>query len=123
MLYGVALRFAAQAPAEQRAQLNESWSYEAGLALHIDARVIEARHQAIGLWREAGRADKVGHTTCAGCHACIGTAATRLWPSASLTRPLPCCSRCRRGPSWPGIEHALAAVHAAGPHGPRRRMG
>jgi DNA-binding CsgD family transcriptional regulator/tetratricopeptide (TPR) repeat protein len=55
-----ALRFADGAPGELRAQLHESWSYEAGLSLAIDARVIEARHQAIALWRLLGRIDKVG---------------------------------------------------------------
>lgn len=55
-----ALRYAAQASAEQLASLYESWSYEAGLSV-IDARVIEARHQAIALWQGLGRSDKVGH--------------------------------------------------------------
>ena len=56
----VALRFSDGAPPAQRAQLFESWSYEAGLSLAIDAQVIDARHQAIELWREVGRLDKVG---------------------------------------------------------------
>lgn len=55
-----ALRFADQAPLALRAQLYESWSYEAGLSLAIDAHVIDARHQAIALWQQAGRFDKVG---------------------------------------------------------------
>ena len=55
-----ALRFADQAPLALRAQLYESWSYEAGLSLAIDAQVIDARHQAIALWRQVGRLDKVG---------------------------------------------------------------
>jgi len=55
-----ALRFAAQASAEQLASLFESWSYEAGLSV-IDARVIDARHQAVELWQTLGRRDKVGH--------------------------------------------------------------
>lgn len=58
---GAALRFADSAPADLRAQLHESWSYEAGLSLAIDAQVIDARHQAIALWRRLGRIDKVGH--------------------------------------------------------------
>lgn len=58
---GTALRFASDAPLELRAQLYESWSYEAGLSLAIDAKVIDARHQAIALWRHLGRSDKVGH--------------------------------------------------------------
>jgi DNA-binding CsgD family transcriptional regulator len=55
-----ALRFAESAPPALRAQLYECWSYEAGLSLAIDAQVIEARHQAIALWRQVGRIDKVG---------------------------------------------------------------
>lgn len=55
-----ALRHADQAPPEQRAELYESWSYESGLSQAIDERVIDARHQAIALWRQLGRLDKVG---------------------------------------------------------------
>jgi DNA-binding CsgD family transcriptional regulator len=57
---GAALRHADAAPSALRAQLFESWSYEAGLALGIDAAVIDARHQAIALWQALGRPDKVG---------------------------------------------------------------
>jgi len=56
-----ALRFADDAPVQQRAELFESWSYEAGLSLAGYAQVIEARRQALDLWRQAGRQDKVGH--------------------------------------------------------------
>ncbi|WP_448172465.1 ATP-binding protein [Rhizobacter fulvus] len=56
----VALRFADDAPPAMRAQLFESWSYEAGLSLAIDDQVIDARHQAIALWRAEGRIDKIG---------------------------------------------------------------
>jgi DNA-binding CsgD family transcriptional regulator/tetratricopeptide (TPR) repeat protein len=59
--YGAALRFAEAAPPQQQAQLHESWAYEAGLALGIDASVIAARHRALTLWRALQRADKVGH--------------------------------------------------------------
>ena len=55
-----ALRVADQAAPALRAQLYESWSYEAGLSLAIDAQVIDARHQAIALWQQLGRLDKVG---------------------------------------------------------------
>jgi DNA-binding CsgD family transcriptional regulator/tetratricopeptide (TPR) repeat protein len=55
-----ALRFADDAAPAVRAQLFESWSYEAGLSLAIDEQVIDARHQAIALWRREGRIDKVG---------------------------------------------------------------
>jgi DNA-binding CsgD family transcriptional regulator len=54
-----ALRYAAQAPKKLAAQLNEDWSYEAGL-VRIDDAVIEARQRAVALWRELGRIDKVG---------------------------------------------------------------
>lgn len=55
----LALRHADGAPPELQAQLYESWSYESGLSLAIDERVIEARHKAIALWRGVGRLDKV----------------------------------------------------------------
>lgn len=55
-----ALGYVELATPEQAAQLYESWSYEAALAVKIDERTIEARHQAIALWREIGRQDKVG---------------------------------------------------------------
>lgn len=45
---------------EEAAQLYESWSYEAALAVKIDEKAIDARHQAIRLWRQIGRQDKVG---------------------------------------------------------------
>ncbi len=57
----VALRYVAQAPPALAAQLYEDWAYEAGLALLIYDRIIEARHRAIAIWRELGRVDKVGH--------------------------------------------------------------
>jgi DNA-binding CsgD family transcriptional regulator/tetratricopeptide (TPR) repeat protein len=55
-----ALRYVEQAPAALAAQLYEDWAYEAGLALRIDEKVIEARQQAVSLWRDLGRLDKVG---------------------------------------------------------------
>lgn len=56
--YATALRAASVEPASVRAQLHESWSYEAGLS-KIDDAVIAARHRAIELWREIGNAEKV----------------------------------------------------------------
>jgi len=56
-----ALRYVAQAPRELAAQLCEDWANEAGLALRIDDTVIEARQNAIALWRAQGRMDKVGY--------------------------------------------------------------
>ncbi len=55
-----ALGYVSLASPEQAAQLHESWSYEAALAVKIDEKTIEARHQAIKLWRSVGRQDKVG---------------------------------------------------------------
>src|SRR5262245_61271579 len=55
-----ALRYVDRAPAALAAQLYEDWAYEAGLALRIDDKVIEARKRAISLWREVRRLDKVG---------------------------------------------------------------
>ena len=59
-LLETALRYVAQAPKAMAAQLHEDWAYEAGLALRIDESVIAARQRAIALWRDLGRADKVG---------------------------------------------------------------
>ncbi|HJQ59741.1 MAG TPA: AAA family ATPase, partial [Vineibacter sp.] len=56
----MALRYVAHAPKPVAAQLKEDWAYEAGLALQIDDSVIESRRGAVALWRELGRADKVG---------------------------------------------------------------
>lgn len=55
-----ALAYVAQATPEQAAELYESWSYEAALAVKIDDSTIDARHKAIELWRSIGRQDKVG---------------------------------------------------------------
>ncbi|MCP5762327.1 hypothetical protein NL346_27440, partial [Klebsiella pneumoniae] len=60
LLLAMALRVADAAPLALRAQLHESWSYEAGLALRIDAEVVQARHRALALWRQLGRIDKIG---------------------------------------------------------------
>lgn len=55
-----ALRFVEEADAELAAQLNEQWAYESGLAARIDDDVLDARRQAILLWRLLNRPDKVG---------------------------------------------------------------
>lgn len=55
-----ALRYVDEAESEAAAQLYEDWAYEAGLALRIDDKVLEARRHAITLWRALGRTDKVG---------------------------------------------------------------
>lgn len=57
--FATALRVADKAPDEVRAQLYESWSYEAGL-VKIDEETIAARHQAIALWRKLGNHEKIG---------------------------------------------------------------
>jgi DNA-binding NarL/FixJ family response regulator len=56
----LALRHSEGAPKPLRAQLLEDWSYEAGLSQALDDEVAAARTQAIALWRELGRRDKVG---------------------------------------------------------------
>ncbi|MGL4575299.1 MAG: ATP-binding protein [Burkholderiaceae bacterium] len=58
--YATALKFVQLAPTQLRAELYENWSYEAGLALHIDDAVIAARHEAIKLWRALGNIERVG---------------------------------------------------------------
>lgn len=57
--FAAALKVAQHAPDELRAELNESWSYEAGL-VKIDDETIAARHRAIALWRKLGNNEKVG---------------------------------------------------------------
>ncbi len=57
--YATALRFCAQSAPQVQAQLNESWSYEAGL-IKIDDEVIAARQKAIDLWRSLANMEKVG---------------------------------------------------------------
>lgn len=57
--YATALKFVENASPELAAQLYEDWAYEAGLALHIDDSVIEARRHAVTLWRAQDRMDKV----------------------------------------------------------------
>lgn len=58
--FAAALRFVDHAadPADA-AQLHEDWAYEIGL-VKIDDEVIQARHNAIALWRSVNRTDKVG---------------------------------------------------------------
>jgi DNA-binding CsgD family transcriptional regulator/tetratricopeptide (TPR) repeat protein len=51
---------AAGAPPAVAASVLERWAYEASLAQGIDERTLAARHEAIRLWRLAGRPDKVG---------------------------------------------------------------
>ncbi|MCA1404072.1 AAA family ATPase [Ensifer sp. IC3342] len=59
-----ALKYIAQAPPEQAAQIYGDWAYEAGLALLVYEPVIEAHHRAIEIWRELGRTDKIGPNLC-----------------------------------------------------------
>ncbi len=55
-----ALKYVDQAPTGLVAQLYEDWAYEAGIALQIDDSIIAARQNAIKLWQQLGRFDKVG---------------------------------------------------------------
>ena len=57
--YATALKFVEHASPEIAAQLYEDWAYEAGLALHIDDSVLEARRHAVTLWTALGRKEKV----------------------------------------------------------------
>ena len=57
--YATALKFVEHADPDNAALLYENWAYEAGLALHIDETVLEARRHAVTLWRALGRMDKV----------------------------------------------------------------
>jgi DNA-binding CsgD family transcriptional regulator len=57
--FAAALNVAQHASDAIRAELNESWSYEAGL-VKIDDETIAARHRAIALWRKLGNDEKVG---------------------------------------------------------------
>lgn len=57
--FATALGAAQVAPDEVRAQLFESWSYEAGL-VQITDETIAARHNAIALWRKLKNDEKVG---------------------------------------------------------------
>jgi DNA-binding CsgD family transcriptional regulator/tetratricopeptide (TPR) repeat protein len=55
-----ALRYCESASIEDAAVINETWAYEAGIALTIDDAVIAARHRAIELWQSIGNIEKVG---------------------------------------------------------------
>ena len=54
-----ALRHSEMATKSLKAQLNESWAYEAGLAVGINDEIIAARKRAIALWRDLKRPEKV----------------------------------------------------------------
>jgi DNA-binding CsgD family transcriptional regulator/tetratricopeptide (TPR) repeat protein len=56
----IARDYLAKASPEQAAQIHEDWAYEAGLVLQMGDDVLAARHQAIKLWRQLKRLDKVG---------------------------------------------------------------
>ena len=63
--YRSALDHVAYADDKTAAELYENFAYEAGLALQIDDKVIEARRAAIALWRHLGKAEKVGENLAA----------------------------------------------------------
>ena len=58
--FAVALQHAQNAPLQTQAELNEAWSYEAGLTHQIDAQVIAARERAIALWQQLGNTERLG---------------------------------------------------------------
>ncbi len=58
--YGLALSHAHHAPLQVQAELNEKWSYEAGISLAINDEVLAARERAIDLWRQLGNKEREG---------------------------------------------------------------
>ncbi|MFT3988868.1 ATP-binding protein [Aestuariivirga sp.] len=58
---GAALAHAKNAPPGIAAQLHEDWSVEASLSLKIGEEIIAAAMEAVRLWREAGRPEKVAN--------------------------------------------------------------
>jgi len=56
-----ALAHLKQAPPEIAARLYEDWSIEASLSLKIDEDIIAAAAQAVKLWQDAGRPEKVAN--------------------------------------------------------------
>lgn len=58
--YGVALSYAQNSPLPMQADLNEKWSYEAGISLAINDDVLAARQRAINLWRQLGNQEREG---------------------------------------------------------------
>ena len=58
--YGLALSHAQHAPLQVQAELNEKWSYEAGIALAINDEVLAACQRAIDLWRQLGNKEREG---------------------------------------------------------------
>lgn len=57
--YATALEYVDHAPAEVKATLFESWSYEAAL-VEINQQTIDARHKALEIWRTLNRPKKIG---------------------------------------------------------------
>ncbi len=62
--YALALRHAHDAPLQTQAELNEIWSYEAGLSMAIDNDVLSARKRAVLLWQQLKDAKRVGFNLC-----------------------------------------------------------
>lgn len=58
--YGVALSHAQYAPLQVQAELNEHWSYEAGISLTINDEVLAARERAVDLWCQLGNKEREG---------------------------------------------------------------
>jgi DNA-binding CsgD family transcriptional regulator/tetratricopeptide (TPR) repeat protein len=58
--YALALAHAELASPQTRAELNEVWSYEAGLAMTVNQDVLNARKRAVSLWRDLGDTKRVG---------------------------------------------------------------
>jgi DNA-binding CsgD family transcriptional regulator/tetratricopeptide (TPR) repeat protein len=58
--YAKALEHASGAALEVQAEINEMWSYEAGISLQIDQKVIAAGERAVALWRQVGNIERTG---------------------------------------------------------------
>lgn len=54
-----ALRYVGLAEPALAAQLYDDWAFEADLSLLVPSEVIDARRQALAIWRQLGRADRV----------------------------------------------------------------
>jgi DNA-binding CsgD family transcriptional regulator/tetratricopeptide (TPR) repeat protein len=62
--YAQALHHAHDAPLQIQAELNEIWSYEAGLAMAVNGDVLNARKHAVFLWQQLKNTKRVGANLC-----------------------------------------------------------
>ncbi len=62
--YALSMQHAHDAPLHMQAELNEFWSYEAGLAMAVDSDVLNARKRAVLIWQQLGDTKRVGLNLC-----------------------------------------------------------